>query len=186
MQGKTGLPDLIASRLFLDNVVSLLSRREPVGLASEALSILIRDLGAAGGSLFYAARPPVRVRRGDLSPALVTQVDQWEANVERRITAGSWELAKSEDILSACIPVKGTGQVIIYCAAVRRAGGGRRGLSGLCRRTGPNGRAARAAALFSAGDRRADEWGRGADSDQVPAEPVDAVLSGCTIDGLDL
>jgi len=114
VQGKTGLPYLTASQLFLNNVVSLLSRREPVGLASEALSILIRDLGAAGGSLFYAARPPVRVRRGDLSPALVTQVDQWEANVERRITAGSWELAKSEDILSACIPVQGTEQVIIY------------------------------------------------------------------------
>ena len=114
MQGKTGLPYLTASQPFLNNVVSLLSRREPVGLASEALSILIRDLGAAGGSLFYAARPPVRVRRGDLSPALVTQVDQWEANVERRITAGSWELAKSEDIVSACIPVQGTEQVIIY------------------------------------------------------------------------
>jgi len=114
VQGKTSLPDLLASRLFLDNIVSLLSRREPVGLASEALSILIKDLGAAGGSLFYAARPPVRVRRGDLSPALVTHVDQWEANVERRITSGSWELAKSEEILSACIPVKGTGQAIIY------------------------------------------------------------------------
>ena len=114
MQGKTGLPYLAASQPFLNNVVSLLSRREPVGLASEALSILIRDLGAAGGSLFYAARPPVHVRRGDLSPPLVTHVDQWEANVERRITAGSWELAKSEDILSACSPVQGTGQAIIY------------------------------------------------------------------------
>jgi len=114
VQGKTNLPDLLASRLFLDNVVNLLSRREPVGLASEALSILIRDLGAAGGSLFYAARPPVRVRRGDLAPDLVVHVDQWEANVERRITSGPWKLAKLEEILSACIPVKGTGQAVIY------------------------------------------------------------------------
>jgi len=114
VQGKTSLPDLTASRLFLDNVVSLLSRREPVGLASEALSILIRDLRAVGGSLFYAARPPVRVRRGDLSPALVAHFDQWEANVERRITSGPWELSKSEETLSACIPVKGSGQAIVY------------------------------------------------------------------------
>ena len=114
MQGKTSLPDLTASRPFLDNVVSLLSRREPVGLASEALSILIRDLGAVGGSLFYAARPPVRVRRGDLSAALVAHFDQWEANVERRITSGPWELTRSEETLSACIPVKGSGQAIVY------------------------------------------------------------------------
>lgn len=114
MQRKTSLPDLAASRLFLDNVVNLLSRQEPLGLASEALSILIRDLGAAGGSLFYAARPPVRVRRGDLSPALVTHIDQWEANVERRISPGPWKLAKSEETLSACIPVKGTGQALVY------------------------------------------------------------------------
>jgi signal transduction histidine kinase len=114
VQGKTSLPDLTASRPFLDNVVSLLSRREPVGLASEALSILIRDLGAVGGSLFYAARPPVRVRRGDLSAALVAHFDQWEANVERRITSGPWELTRSEETLSACIPVKGSGQAIVY------------------------------------------------------------------------
>jgi len=114
VQGKTSLPDLTVSRLFLDNVVSLLSRREPVGLASEALSILIRDLGAAGGSLFYAARPPVRVRRGDLSPALAAHFDQWETNVERRITSGPWELTRSEETLSACIPVKGSGQAIVY------------------------------------------------------------------------
>jgi len=114
LQGKTNPPDLTASRLFLDNVVNLLSRREPVGLASEALSILIRDLGAVGGSLFYAARPPVRVRRGDLSPALVAHFDQWEANVERRITPGPWELSTSEEALSACIPVKGSGQAIVY------------------------------------------------------------------------
>ena len=114
MQGKTNLPDLTASRPFLDNVVNLLSRREPVGLASEALSILIRDLGAAGGSLFYAARPPVRVRRGDLSPVLVAHFDQWEANVERRITTGPWELTRSEESMSACIPVKGSRQAIIY------------------------------------------------------------------------
>jgi signal transduction histidine kinase len=114
VQGKTDLSDLITSRLFLDNIVNLLSRREPVGLASEALSMLIRDLGAAGGSLFYAARPPVRVRRGDLSPALVAHVDQWEANVERRITAGSWQLDKSEETMSACIPVPSAGQAIIY------------------------------------------------------------------------
>jgi signal transduction histidine kinase len=114
VQGKTSLPDLTASRPFLDNVVSLLSRREPVGLASEALSSLIRDLGAVGGSLFYAARPPVRVRRGDLSAALVAHFDQWEANVERRITSGPWELTRSEETLSACIPVKGSGQAIVY------------------------------------------------------------------------
>ena len=114
MQGKTNLSDLLDSRLFLDNVVGLLSHREPVGLASEALSIIIKDLGAAGGSLFYAARPPLRLRRGDLAPDLVAHIDQWEANVERRITSGPWQLAKSEEILSACIPVKGTGQAIIY------------------------------------------------------------------------
>jgi signal transduction histidine kinase len=114
VQGKTNLSDLLASRLFLDNVVSLLSHREPVGLASEALSILIRHLGAAGGSLFYASRPPVHVRRGDLASDVVAHVEQWEANVERRITSGPWELAKSEEVLSACIPVKGTAQAIIY------------------------------------------------------------------------
>jgi hypothetical protein len=54
-------------RAFLNNVVNLLSRREPVGLASEALSILIRDLGSRNGT-FVSGRLVDRdtpLRNGD-------------------------------------------------------------------------------------------------------------------------
>jgi signal transduction histidine kinase len=111
---KTPLPDPIAGRLFLDNVTALLSHREPVGLASESLSILIKDLGAGGGSLFYCAHPPLRVRRGELSATIAAHIDQWEANVEHKIVSGPWTLAKQEEVVSASIPIEGTDQVIIY------------------------------------------------------------------------
>lgn len=114
MTRQTGLPDLDTSRLFLDKIIALLARREPVGVASEALSILIKDLGAAGGSLFYAARPPIRIRRGDLPATIAVHLTQWEQSVERRILSGSWKMEKHAETLPVCVSVPGSQQTVIY------------------------------------------------------------------------
>jgi len=92
-------------RVFIDKLSGLQACREPVGIASEALSILVRDLGAAGGSLFYATSPPLRVRRGGMPAAVATKMDQWEASVERHIASGSWKLDKLDEAIPRCVPV---------------------------------------------------------------------------------
>jgi signal transduction histidine kinase len=76
----------------LERLMGLLAHDEPVGLASEALSTLIADFGATGGSLFCGGRPPLRVRRGVLPPEVAAQIDRWEANIEERLAAGRWEI----------------------------------------------------------------------------------------------
>jgi signal transduction histidine kinase len=75
---------------------------------------LIADFGATAGSLFYATRPPLRVRRGELSEALVAHLDRWEAGVEQRIDAGPWKIKDQENARPASQPIQGTGQVVIY------------------------------------------------------------------------
>ena len=105
---------MVGARLYLTRLVQLLDHREPIGLATEALSSLIADFGATAGSLFYATRPPLRVRRGELSEALVAHLDRWEAGVEQRIDAGPWKIENQENARPASQPIQGTGQVVIY------------------------------------------------------------------------
>ena len=98
----------------IQKLAALLVRREPGELASEALSILIADYGATTGSLFYATRPPLHVRQGELSEALTAHLDQWEASIEQRITAGPWQMASQAEPSLAWQPIKGTGQRAVY------------------------------------------------------------------------
>jgi len=111
-------PGLVANRRFLERFFRLLSHREPVGLAADALSALIAEFGVTAGSLFYATRPPLRVRRGTLSEALSSHLDEWEASVEGRIAGGPWEIKDRAKPLSATRPIKGTEQVILYSLIV--------------------------------------------------------------------
>jgi signal transduction histidine kinase len=111
---KSTLTDLVGNRFGLERLATLLSHREPVGLASEALSGIISNLGATAGSLFYATRPPLRVRRGQLSEALTAHLDQWEASIEQRIATGPWKPARQEEPLLASRPVQGTDQAVAY------------------------------------------------------------------------
>jgi signal transduction histidine kinase len=101
-------------RRCLEKLVALLGYREPIGLASEALSTLITDFGATAGSIFYATRPPMRVRRGDLTPALTAHIDRWESGVEQRILAGPWSLKGREDSTLATQPIKDTDYLALY------------------------------------------------------------------------
>lgn len=98
----------------LEKLLALLGHREPVGLASEALSTLIADFGATAGSLFYATRPPLRVRRGELSPDLTGQMDRWEASIEERLAAGPWQIPDQDRSSLASQPIKSTGCVALY------------------------------------------------------------------------
>ena len=79
-----------------DRLGKLLARREPVNVAAEALAILIKDFGARAGSLYVSRGAPLRVRGGELSDATVAHLDHWEANVEKRISAGPWLIAGRE------------------------------------------------------------------------------------------
>jgi signal transduction histidine kinase len=101
-------------RRCLQKLVVLLGYREPIGMASEALSTLVTDFGAMAGSIFYATRPPMSVRRGDLTPALTAHIDRWEAGVEQRISAGSWKLGGREDSTLATQAIKDTDYLVLY------------------------------------------------------------------------
>jgi signal transduction histidine kinase len=114
VNAKSTLTTLMGDRFGLERLASLLAHREPVGLASEALSSIITSLGARAGSLFYASRPPLRVRRGQLSDDLTAHLDQWEAGIEQRIATGPWKPARQEEPLLASRPIPGTDQVAIY------------------------------------------------------------------------
>jgi signal transduction histidine kinase len=105
---------LVGSRFGLERLSSLLAHREPVGLASDALSAFMTSFGATAGSLFYASRPPLRVRRGRFSEALTAHMDRWEASVEQRIANGPWRPAQKEEPLLPSRPVQGTDQVVTY------------------------------------------------------------------------
>jgi signal transduction histidine kinase len=92
----------------------LLSYREPIAMVSDALSILIHDFGASGGSLFYASRPLLRVRQGELSEPLAAHMDQWEASVEQRIISGPWRIAEDAEYSLATRRVPGTDHTNVY------------------------------------------------------------------------
>ncbi|MGD8902459.1 MAG: GAF domain-containing sensor histidine kinase [Anaerolineae bacterium] len=79
-----------------DRLGKLLARREPANVAAEALAILMRDFGARAGSLYVSRGATLRVRGGELSDATVAHLDRWEANVEKRISAGPWLIAGRE------------------------------------------------------------------------------------------
>jgi signal transduction histidine kinase len=93
---------------------ALLENRDPAGMASQALSILTTQFGASAGSLFYATRPPLRVRLGILPEALAAHLDQWEANVEQKILAGNWRVAAPEDSLWVSRSVRGIDEILVY------------------------------------------------------------------------
>lgn len=105
---------LMSTRFVLEKLAILLAHRDPVSLATEALSTFMTSFGATGGSLFYASRPPLHVRRGQLSAALTAHMDRWEASVEARIASGPWKPARQEESLLASRPVQGTDQVATY------------------------------------------------------------------------
>ena len=109
----TTLPTLVDNYLFADRLAAILNHREPMELASEALSSLITDFGATAASLFHAVRPLLRARQGELSEALSAHMDQWEANVGQRIVSGPWKMAPKEDRPLASRPVKGTDQLVL-------------------------------------------------------------------------
>jgi len=111
---------------YLEKLVDLLAHREPVGLASKALSSLIADFGATAGSLFYGARPPLHVRRGTLSPEVAAQIDRWEASIKERLAAGPWETDEQKAATMALQPIRGSGCVALYSLILsgRRVVGG--------------------------------------------------------------
>jgi signal transduction histidine kinase len=95
-------------------LATLLAHRQPADLAAEALSLLLAEYGATAASLWYAARPPVRVRRGELSEVLTAHLDQWEASVQQRIATGAWEIEGEEEPSLARQPIEGTGQTAVH------------------------------------------------------------------------
>ncbi len=98
---------------YLDQIAALLAYRKPEELAGKALSFLSADFGAMAASLFYATRPLVRVRQGEFSESLTAHMDQWEANIERRITTGAWKITKEESLI-ALHRLKQTGHWVVY------------------------------------------------------------------------
>jgi signal transduction histidine kinase len=101
-------------RFCLEKLVALLAHHEPADLASEALSTLIGDFGATAGSLFCAARPRVCVRRGELSPEVVAQIDRWEASIEGRLAAGPWQITGPEGPALASQPIADSAYIALY------------------------------------------------------------------------
>lgn len=109
----------VGARFSLEKVVHLLDHSEPVGLATEGLSTLISQFGATSASLFYASRPPLSVRRGEMPPAVAGFVDQWESGVEKRIAAGGWEMPDGDELRAAWQPITGTDHTAVQTLIVR-------------------------------------------------------------------
>jgi signal transduction histidine kinase len=109
-----GSPIIEGLAPYMDRLGTLLTHRDPDVLAAEALSMLVTEFGATAGSLFYAPRPSLRVRRGQHSPAMAAHMDRWEAGVERRIGTGPWRIAEPGESTLATRPIDGTDQVAVY------------------------------------------------------------------------
>ncbi len=114
MSSQAALPNLLDSRRYLEKSIALLNHREPVGLAAEALSVLLTDFQAKAGSLFYAVRPPLRVRRGGFSEELSTHLDQWETSVEDKVATSPWKMDGPQVPPLASRTLKGPGLVVLY------------------------------------------------------------------------
>jgi signal transduction histidine kinase len=104
-----GLPAVEAHSLS-GKLAELQAHRQPVGLATEALGMVLSDCGAIAGSLVYALRPSLRVRLGTRSRALDVYLDRWESSVEQRIAAGPWRMSGQDGLPAAWQPIEGTGQ----------------------------------------------------------------------------
>lgn len=128
MSATAGTPTTVGALPPLEKLAALQAQRDPARLASEALSILVTDFGAAAGSLFYATRPHMRIRRGKLTQALVAFVDQWENRLEQRVTAGPWEIASRNSASLAWKPIAGTGQTAVVALILE----GRRVVGSIC------------------------------------------------------
>jgi signal transduction histidine kinase len=113
------LASVVGARSSLESIVHLLDHSSPVALAAEGLSTLISQFGAAAASLFYAGRPPLSVRRGEMTPALATFADRWETGVEKRIAAGVWQVAPEDELRAAWQPIAGTDRVAVQSLIVR-------------------------------------------------------------------
>jgi signal transduction histidine kinase len=109
-----GFPTIEGLAPYIQRLGTLLAHRDAEVLAAEALSMLVAEFGATAGSLFYARRPSLRMRRGQQSPALAVHIDHWEAGVERRIGAGPWEVAEPSQSALAIRPIEGTGEIGVY------------------------------------------------------------------------
>jgi signal transduction histidine kinase len=107
-------PPAVATHPPVGELAALLAHRQPAGLAAEALSLLLAEFGATAASLWYAARPPVGVRQGEFSEELTAHLNQWEASVQQRIAASSWEMDDQEEPSLARQPVEGTGQTAVH------------------------------------------------------------------------
>lgn len=114
MRRATDPATLSGGELSLGTLASLLTHREPVSLATEALSLLITELDATAGSLFYATRPPLRTRQGQWTAALSAHVTHWETDLEARIAAGPWQIPGQAVPQPAWQPVKATGQTAVH------------------------------------------------------------------------
>lgn len=83
-------------------------------MASEALSALISDFDIRAGAVFFASRPPLRVRRGEFNESLTNQIAQWETSIEERLEAGPWKVVGDGEFSLATRPVKGTIYVLVH------------------------------------------------------------------------
>ncbi len=101
-------------RVFLERLAALLRHRDPQDLASFALENLISEFGATAASLLHSARASLHVRKGRFPHPLLAHIEDWEANVRRRILSGGWKLPAEPKELVAVRPVSGTDQTLFY------------------------------------------------------------------------
>ncbi|HSJ59570.1 MAG TPA: GAF domain-containing sensor histidine kinase [Anaerolineae bacterium] len=118
MSKEETLPTGVGARVAVERLSALLVHHEPIGLASEALSVAITDLGARAGSLCYLVRPTLNLRRGKFSAAVSAHFDRWESGIEQRITTGRWAVSREKASSLACQAVPGTDEVALHSLIV--------------------------------------------------------------------
>lgn len=114
MTGENAHPNSPDRRLGVKELGALLEVRDPAAIAAEALSLLTTRFGATAGTLFYATRPPLQVRRGAMSEVVAEHMDRWVTNVKQRVLAGTWQLGEKDEALWISRSIQGTDQGMIY------------------------------------------------------------------------
>lgn len=97
----------IDSFTAFDQFVRLAAHRNLDEMLSEALSLLMRVLGASGGSLMYLSQSPVRVRRGTLSEPVKEQILRWEESLIRQLGDSDPSIPSFHNIPFALQPIPG-------------------------------------------------------------------------------
>lgn len=83
---------------FLDSLGRLTRHRDIKQFLTAALHEVIQVVNCEAGSLLLVGTQPLRVREGDLSPDIESQISLWEKSLQQRLQKSSWHIIEREPL----------------------------------------------------------------------------------------